>query len=90
MLFMTVYTYEPENRDAIQKRRIEKGAMLPQAFKMLGEWSSLAGHQVFRLFEGDDPKGFLAGAMAWTDLGKLEAYPVIPTEEMIQLIAGKK
>ena len=90
MLFMSIYTYEPGNRDAIIKRRAEKGAMLPPGIKVLGEWSSMAGLRVFRLVEAEDPKAFVAAAMAWTDLGKLETYPVIPTEEVMKLVASKK
>ena len=75
MLFMTIYTFEPENRDAIIKRRAEKGPLVQAGIKIVGEWSSLSGHRSFRLTEVEDPKAFLAAAMAWTDLGKLETYP---------------
>jgi hypothetical protein len=64
--------------------------MLPPGIKVLGEWSSMAGLRVFRLVEAEDPKAFVAAAMAWTDLGKLETYPVIPTEEVMKLVASKK
>jgi hypothetical protein len=90
MLFMTIYTYEPENREAVIKRRAEKGALIPAGVKTIGEWSSVAGHRVFRLTEVEDAKAFLAAAMAWTDLGKIETYPVMPTEEVMKLVASKK
>ena len=90
MLFMSIYTYEPGNRDAVIKRRAEKGASVPAGVKIVGEWSSIAGLRVFRLTEADDPKAFLAAVMAWTDLGKIETYPVMPTEEVMKLIASKK
>ena len=90
MLFMSIYTYEPGNRDAVIKRRAEKGASVPPGVKVVGEWTSLAGLRVFRLTESEDPKAFLATAMAWTDLGKLETYPVMPTEEVLKLMASKK
>ena len=87
---MSIYTYEPENRDAIIKRRAEKGALTPPRVKVLGEWSRLAGHRVFRLSEVEDPKAFLAATSAWLDLGKIETYPVMPTEEVMKLLAAKK
>ena len=68
----------------------EKGALVPAGIKVVGEWSSLAGHRVFRLTESEDPKAFLAAAMAWTDLGKVGTYPVMPTEIVMKLIASKK
>jgi len=85
MLFMSVYTYDPERRDEIIKRRLEKGALSPVGVKIIGEWSSIVGSRVFRLIEAEDPKALAAAAMAWTDLGKLEAYSVLPTEELIKL-----
>ncbi len=90
MLFMVIFTFEPEKRDAVLKRRVEQGVLSPPGIKVVGEWSSLAGHRVFRLTESEDPKAFLAAAMAWTDLGKLETYPVMPTEEVLKLMATKK
>ena len=90
MLFMTIYTYEPENRDAILKRRAEKGQLVPAGTKIVGEWSSLAGHRVFRLVEVDDPRAMLGATAAWADLGKIEAFPVMPTEEVMKLLTAKK
>jgi len=90
MLFMSIYTVEPENRDAVLKRGIEKGTMIPPGMEVLGDWGSLAGERSFRLVETDDPKAFVTGAMAWTDLGKLEVYPVLPLEELVKLIPDKK
>jgi hypothetical protein len=90
MLLMTIYTYEPENRDAVIKRRAEKGALVQAGVKIVGEWSSLTGHRVFRLIDAEDPKALLATAMAWTDLGKLETYPVMPTEEALKLFLASK
>ena len=90
MLFMSIYTFEPENRDAVIKRRAEKGALAQAGLKIVGEWSSLAGLRTFRLVEAEDPKAFVASAMAWTDLGKIETYPVMPVEEVMKLVASKK
>jgi hypothetical protein len=90
MLFMMVYTYEPQNREAVIKKRTEKGQIVPQGLKIVGEWSALAGGRVFRLIEGDDPRAILAGANPWADLGKIEVHPVMPTEDVIKLLAAKK
>ena len=90
MLFMMVYTYEPQNREAVIKKRTEKGQLVPQGLKIVGEWSAIAGGKVFRLIEGDDPRAILAAANPWADLGKIEVHPVMPTEDVIKLLAGKK
>ena len=89
MLFMTIYTYDPTNRDAIVKRRVEKGGMLPKGMESIGEWSSLGGGRVFRLVEATDPSAMMAASFAWSDLGKVEVYPVMETEEVLQTVVGK-
>ncbi len=89
MLFMTVYTYEPEKREAVIKRRAEKGAIAPPGMKIVGEWSDITGGRVFRLVEVDDPRVMLGASAAWADLGKIESVPVMETEEVMKLISGK-
>ena len=89
MLFMTTYTYEPGNREAVVKRRAEKGAMAPPGMKIVGEWSAITGGRVFRLVEVEDPRAMAGAAAAWADLGKIETIPVMPTEEMMKLLSSK-
>jgi hypothetical protein len=87
MLYMTIFTYPPERRDEVIKRRIKKGAMIPKGMKSLGEWSDVGGGRVFRLVDVsiDDLTVMLAGTRAWSDLGKIELVPVIETEQSIKL-----
>ena len=47
MLFMTIYTYEPEKREAVIKRRAEKGAISPPGMKIVGEWSDTNSTYVY-------------------------------------------
>ena len=89
MLFMTIYTYEPKEREAVIKRRLEQGAMTPPGMKIIGEWSALGGGRVFRLVEADDPQVMLGATAAWADLGKIEVFPVMETEEVMKLISRK-
>jgi hypothetical protein len=90
MLFMTVYTYEPGNRQAVIKKRAEQGKFETPGAKILGEWSVVAGGCVFRLVEADNAQALLASANPWADLGKIEAYPVMPVDNVIKLLTGKK
>jgi hypothetical protein len=85
MLFMTIFNYEPEMRNEVLKRRLEKGPLVPGGMKILGEWSAIAGGKVFRLVDVSDPAAAIAGFRAWTDLGKGEAIPVIETEALLKL-----
>jgi hypothetical protein len=87
MLFMTVFTYGPSQRDEVIRRRVEKGALVPKGIKMLGEWSYAGDGRVFRLFESDDPTAMADSAMSWTDLGKLEVYPVVEVDKILAHVA---
>jgi hypothetical protein len=89
MLFMTIYTYEPKEREAVIKRRLEQGAMAPPGMKIIGEWGALGGGRIFRLVEADDPRVILGATTAWADLGKIEVFPVMETEEVMKLISRK-
>jgi hypothetical protein len=45
--------------------------------------------RVFRLFETADPAAAFKGSYAWSDLGTIETYPVIETEAIMKMVAGK-
>jgi len=89
MLFMTVYTYEPGNREAVIKKRAEKGGLVPPGVKVVGEWSAVGAGRVFRLVEATDVPALLAAVHPWADLGKVESYPVMPVDDVIKLLKSK-
>ena len=83
---MAVYNYPPENRNAVIRRRLENGPMDPPEAKVIGEWSYVGGGKVFRLIEAEAAHVFLASAKGWADLGQIEIYPVMQTEEVLRLM----
>ena len=85
MLFMSIYTYEPEKRNEIIKRRLEKGTGAAAGVKVVGEWIALAGHRGFMLFEAEDPKAVMATTLVWSDLVRFESVPVMEAEEVMKL-----
>ena len=89
MLFMTVYTYPPGNRNEVIKRRLEKGAQTPEGVKVLGEWSYIGSGRVFRLIEAADAAVTFKASYAWSDLGTIETYPVIETNAVMAMIGAK-
>jgi len=89
MLFMIIYTYEPDKRAEVIKRRAEKGAMVPEGMKVIGDWSTTGGGRVFKLVDMEDPRLGLAASAAWNDLGKVESIPVMPTEEVMKLLSSR-
>ena len=89
MLFLVICNYGPEVRDEITLRRAQKGIMMPEGIKVVGEWSPLTGGQVYLVLEGDDPALFLAAARAWSDLMTIESIPIIETEKMMELLKAR-
>jgi hypothetical protein len=89
MLFMTIFTYDPDHRDAVQKRVVSKGTMIPKGAKELGVWSALGGGRVFRLLDVDDPRIMYQGTRAWSDLGSIEVVPVLDTADVVKMLKKK-
>ncbi|MGE5361141.1 MAG: DUF3303 domain-containing protein [Bacteroidales bacterium] len=87
MLFMTVYSFPPANRNEVIKRRLTMGPQLSDKVKSVGEWSYLGSGKVFRLIEANDPEEVYKGSYAWSDLGTVETYPVMPVEEIMRMVS---
>jgi len=90
MLFMVIYTWEPGQRNELVRRRIEKGKLIREGVKLLGEWTDIGGGRAFSLVESNDAKAFMSGTNRWGDLMKVEAVPVIDTEELMKWAKGRK
>ena len=86
MLFMTITTWSPKERNDVIKRRAEKGPMIPEGMKVLGEWVQVGANRVFRLVEVTDARLILAAVYPWSDLTSVETFPVMEVEEVMQLI----
>lgn len=85
MLFMTVFTWEPEKKAEVFKRFAEKGTVT--GGKILGQWIATAGGRVFRLVDVDDPNAAFTTCNIWNDLGKLEIIPIIESQQAMKLIS---
>ena len=88
-LFILIYTYKPEQRDAILKRRAE-GLFTPEGAKRLGQWSGVSGGRVFTLVEAEDLLVITQMVHAWSDLGEFDIYPVVDTEEALKAFDSRQ
>ena len=86
MLFMIIFEYEPENRDTIFNKFIEKGAMLPEGVKEVGMWSSIGGGRVFSVYETNDAAALAKYGHEWNDLGIGELVPLMETRDYVELL----
>jgi len=89
MLFMTIYTYKPANRDAVIKRRLEKGPQLPPEVKSVGEWSYTAAAACSGSSMPRTRRPAFKASYAWSDLGTIETYPVLEVDAVMKMVGAK-
>jgi hypothetical protein len=85
MLFMGIFTYAPEDRDQVIRRRMDTLGK-EVGVEVKGEWFDISGHRVFRLFETEDETHLAASIYNWTDLGVAEIFPVMDTQRALKLL----
>jgi len=84
MLYMAIFTWEPEKTGEVTKTR--QAEKIPEGIKMVGMWKDLGRGRVFRLFEAVDPKAIFAMSFPWKDLLDIEIIAVMETEELMKLV----
>ncbi len=86
MIFVSIYSYPPENQKAIEARFKEtEGGKPPAGVKLLGRWFAAASGKGFGAYECDDPAALAKWAHDWADLMSFEIYPVVTDEDMAKL-----
>lgn len=88
MLFLSVFTYDPDKRDAVIRKRMEIGLEAP-GVKVHGQWSYVGLGRVFTLSETDDPVATFKMMAPYGNLGKFEIFPVLETTKVLELMAAK-
>jgi hypothetical protein len=86
MLFVVTYRYDPQKRNEILKRRMEKGAGFTADTKVIGEWSNLGGGGGLVIAETDNPLAVVQASRGFSDLVKFTVTPVIETEKMLKSV----
>ena len=79
MLSMVIFTFRPEKREEVTKRRSEEDTTY-EGMTKIAEWHSAKTGRVFRLIEGGDLKTALEAFRTWSDLGRIEVVPVMKSE----------
>ncbi len=89
MLWMTITTWEPAQRNEILERAQKIGRTTPEGVELLGHWVDLTGGRTFALEDWppvDDPRVILEANVPWIDLVKIEWVPVMEWEERKKLL----
>jgi hypothetical protein len=90
MLSISVFTFDPAQKEEVIQRRIEEELKLPHGMKIIGEWCAMNEGRVFRLIEAESLKETLAAFRFWSDLGNIKITRVVESEKLLNFsIAGK-
>lgn len=82
MFFMAIFSWEPEKRDEVLKRRATE--KIPEGMELVDEWVCISGNRVFRLFKASKPEVILMTSFFWNDIGEVELIPVMRAEEVLR------
>ncbi len=81
MSSIVIFTFDPQKFDEVLQMRKQEIAC--GKTKILGEWCHTKRGRIVRLIEEGDIEDVLAAYRMWSDLGKLEVFPVIDTNDLI-------
>jgi len=86
MLFMSIFTFDAANREAIVKQRALGDEIVPKAVHVRMEVIDLSENRVYRIFEVTDPKAILEANLAWSGLARIETFPVMESDEVLEAL----
>lgn len=79
MKFMLTFTWSPDTATRAEAiARFQKtGGLPPAGAKLLGRWTRTDFSGGFDVLESDDPLALAEFALMWSDLMKVEIFPVL-------------
>jgi hypothetical protein len=88
MLYMTVYSFRPQNRDATVARFKKTGGPPPDGVKMIGRWHDAGMHRGWVLAESDSVEGVARWCHQWADLISFQIVPVLDDEQIMGVFSS--
>ena len=87
MLFMVIERFKDRDAKAIYRRVRDEGRMLPAGLTYVGSWIEASFDRCFQLVECEDARLLQEWVLAWQGLIAFEFVPVVPSNEVQELIA---
>jgi uncharacterized protein DUF3303 len=87
MLFMVIERFKARDAKAVYRRLRDEGRQLPEGLTYVGSWSEASVDRRCQLVECDDARLLQEWALAWQGLVEFEFVPVVPSQEVQELIA---
>jgi len=88
MLFISIYTFRPAQRNEAVSRFLETGGPPPEGVKMLGRWHDAGLHRGFALAEANDIEAVAKWCHDWSDLLDFEVVPVLDDEQVGRVLSS--
>ena len=88
MHFMSIYTFHEQNKNAAVARFKETGGAPPAGIKLLARWHDVGGRRGFTICEADDPVALSIWSNKWSDLMKIEVFPVVNDEQLVKVLSS--
>lgn len=88
MKFMLTFNWSPDTKTRAEAiARFQKtGGLPPAGAKLLGRWTRADFSGGFDLLESDDPLALTEFALMWSDLMKVEIFPVLEDEGLSEVL----
>ncbi len=86
MIFVTIWSFPPENREAVYSRFKETGGdKPPKGIKLIGRWNAVSGEKGVHVCECNDAIAFAKWAQVWSDLCSIEIYPALDEKSVAKM-----
>lgn len=78
-----------KNKEAVYKRFIEKGRMMPEGVSYVNSWVSEDGNTCYQINEAQNEELLYEWSSNWNDVTDFAFIPVISSQEMSDKMANK-
>lgn len=88
MKFMLTFNWTPDTATRAEAiaRFEQTGGLPPAGAKLVGRWTRADFSGGFDLLESDDPRALAEFALMWSDLMKVEIFPVLEDAELAEVL----
>jgi len=88
MKFILTFTWSPDTQTRAETiARFQKtGGLPPKGAKLLGRWTRVDLSGGVDLLESDAPQALAEFAWQWSDLMKMEIFPVLEDQELASVL----
>ena len=83
---MTIERFKDRDARAVYRRLRDQGRSLPEGLTYVGSWIEASFDRCFQLMECDDARLLQQWVLAWEGLVEFEFTPVVPSQEVREMI----